>query len=195
MSNKLREVAIEGVDGVGKTSVATALAQLLEAYGEHTYMCNPFHTARALNEGVDIYTLWQTPEGASQAINLLKAAIEDERGHARRISADTIIYDRHWMTAFTEIGDNPGLVQEWGDEFPHTALLLDARSEEEQRRNANNHGDRWDAYEERERYKKLYRELSYAHREHMLGAYLITWIPEDFKRVARTIDGDIRYRR
>lgn len=193
MPNKPREIAIEGVDGVGKSSVATALAQLLSAFGGQAHICNPFHTARAMNDEQDVYPLWQTQDGSHHAIDLLHAAIQAERARAAAVAADTIIYDRHWMTVFTEVGQDPDLVAHWGDHLPHTALLLDARPEEQQRHQANNHGDSWDVYDERERYKKLYRELGYAHRDHMLGAYLITWIPDDFKRVARAIDSDMRY--
>lgn len=193
MAEKLVEVAIEGVDYVGKSSIAKILADNLIAQGRSVKVANTFHRANTIN-GDDIYHLWHIPGGAEKAIDALKSAIESVRDEAIEEGCDTVIYDRHWMTAFTEIGDNSELVSYWGEEYmPMTALLLDARPEEEQYDPTRT--DAWETRAERQRYKALYSEVAHKNYPHLLGSYLISVLPHDFVRVARVIESDLVYRR
>lgn len=189
---KVIEIAVEGVDGVGKSSVANALAERLTPF-YLPHVCNPFHTAREINRGDDIYPLWATFSGSVKAIDLLKCAISEERDKAAEAEAKLIIFDRNWLTAFTEIGDDPELVERWGDDMPRTALLQPIGDSVTRTTDT----DTWDAPTEREQYKRRYQEQAWAHFPRMIGHYLMDRSNMDWsvEAVAAQIDSDMRYRR
>ena len=189
---KVIEVAIEGVDGVGKSSVATALAERLSPFYK-PHVCNPFHTAREINGGDDIYPLWATFSGSVKAIDLLKGAVSQERDKAAETEAKLIVFDRNWLTAFTEIGDDPELVEAWGDDMPRTVLLQPIGDSITRADDT----DIWDAPTEREQYKRRYQEQAWAHFPRMIGHYLMDRNNMDWsvEAVAAQIDSDMRYRR
>lgn len=189
---KVIEIAVEGVDGVGKSSVVAALAERLTPFSR-PYTCNPYHTARRINGGDDIYPLWATFSGSVKAVDLLKSAFSEERDKAAEADAQLIVFDRHWLTAFTEIGNDPELVEAWGEDMPRTALLIPtgehiARVEDT---------DIWDQPTEREQYKRRYQEQAWAHFPQMIGHYLMDRRNMDWsvEAVSTQIDSDMRYRR
>lgn len=192
MDKKPIEIAVEGVDGVGKSSVANALVERLAPYHQ-PYTCNIYHTARQINGGDDLYPLWATYSGSVKAIDLLKSALVQERDRASEAGAGLIVWDRNWLTAFTEIGNDPELVDVWGDDMPRTALLLPAG--DHIARATDN--DTWDQPTEREQYKRRYQEQAWAHFSRMIGHYLMDRRNMDWSvsAVASQIDSDMRYRR
>lgn len=102
----MREIAIEGLDGAGKTTIAHNLAQQYTQEGLHTLVASPYRLAQE-KSGEELYPLWGTDEGAARAIDHIKNALAAIREEAHQEQADVLIYDRHWVTAFTEIASRP----------------------------------------------------------------------------------------
>ena len=118
----MREIAIEGLDGSGKTTVAHALGAAYEVEGLRASVVAPYQLANQLAE-TDIYPLWKSDPGALQAVGILKQVLESCTAEAQEAGLDVVIYDRHWMTAFTEIETRPVASEAWGDRFVPTAYL------------------------------------------------------------------------
>ncbi len=118
-------IAIEGIDGAGKTTTCEALVKCLEADGLHVVTFAPY---RMVNEylGEEIYNLWFKPDDCLRAIRAFKEVIDICENEAQRWDADVVIYDRHWMTALTALeGDDTreGYWQQYGPEMVPAALL------------------------------------------------------------------------
>lgn len=118
----MRELAIEGLDGSGKTTVVSEVAGQLEDWGLAVQTYAPYRLANEL-VGEDIYPLWKSDNGARMVIGIMKKVLQQTRSQALEEESDVILFDRHWMTAFTEIGGRPGLMQVWGEDLPPTAYL------------------------------------------------------------------------
>ncbi len=114
----MRQIGIEGIDGAGKTSVADRLEELFTEDGLKVSRFSPYRMVRG-----NIYELWKTDQGATIAIDALRAVFKRCEQQSTRDGSDVVIYDRHWMTAFTEISDRPALIEAWGDVFVPTALI------------------------------------------------------------------------
>lgn len=187
----LNRLAIEGIDGAGKTSVATKLSSQLEADGYRVKVFAPFRLVRA-HIGDDIYPMWREPETARIAIKALPEVFDECEAEAREANADIIIYDRHWMTALSELANRPELVADWSS-FIQTALLRVPISTAI-KRCSNDLDEPWMAVNELERYSIRYQALARQYGMYMLGIYRsdddVT--PED---IAETIKWDMHIRR
>ncbi|MDB5185042.1 MAG: hypothetical protein JWN38_850 [Candidatus Saccharibacteria bacterium] len=192
MHEQIITIAVEGIDGSGKTSVVEALAEQLEAEGLHVATYAPY---RITNErlGSDVYKLWQSPDTASQAITEVQQTFAECETLAAEEGADVIIYDRHWMTALTEIRDQPELVEQWGDCYVPAALLL-AKPEVATARQQGDKAEDWAQLESQRHYDAAYRQLVAEHFRDMLGIYRsdVDVSPE---AIARNINWDLRIRR
>ncbi len=171
MSELLKEIAIEGLDGTGKTTVANLLWFHFTAQEIPTAICAPYKDVKA-EYGSDIYPLWKSDRGAEMCIDLIKGAIQTARQKALDDKKAILIYDRHWMTAFTEIAAHPHLVERWGDEFVPTAYLR--VSPETARRRAQDDPDTqapWMQKRNYENYSTCYETLCRNYGQHLLGIY------------------------
>jgi len=163
----MKEIAIEGLDGAGKTSVAQELADIYANEGLRAHVAAPYRLAEK-KLGADLFPLWRSDRGAEMAIDVIHGALMDtQEEHA---DADVLIYDRHWMTAFTEIAGRPELVARWGDTFVPTAYLrVDpavARA-----RAGNDETSPWMEERNFQGYAGRYTALCHEMGEHLLGIY------------------------
>lgn len=184
----IKRLAIDGIDGCGKTTVATELVAQLSAEGVHAVSFSPYRLANdALGE--DIYSLWPSRAGARKAITALKAATETCVELAVQDAAGVLIYDRHWMTVFTEIGDRPDLIDFWGDCFVPTALLL-AAPLVASRRLTNDRNAPWNTVRRQADYDLRFREIARQLPARILGQYRTDSdvMPE---AIARSINWDM----
>lgn len=188
----ITHVAIEGIDGAGKTSAAQLLAEEFAADGLRANVYAPFRLA---NErlGHDIYDLWQTPSTAKAAIGVLHAVLDDCREQSADEKADVTIYDRHWMTAFTEIIHDPEALAAWGDYFVPTALLQ-VNPQLATQRQGNDLGADWSTLRRQIQYANLRTYLSKHYSQHMLGIYRSD-SDVTVRALARSIQSDMRFRR
>jgi len=188
----INRVALEGIDGSGKTTVAQELAERLEAEGLRVAIVSPYRLAnKAL--GKDIYELWGTPEGDSQAITTLRSVIETAEQQAKSNDTDVIIYDRHWLTAFTEIGNSPDLVETWGDLYVPAALLRVAPAVA-QRRIGNDERSAWSNLDAQHRYATMFGIMARRFTQHMIGIYRSD-DDVSVEALARNIHWDMNIRR
>lgn len=165
----LQVIAIEGIDGTGKTTVARELAELLKQQGINTAVCAPFRLA---NEkiGEDTYVYWRQEDTAKLAIGAIHAVLENCEEEAARDGVEVLVYDRHWMTVHAEIHDRPALQEAWGDCFVPTALLQVDPAIATQR--TGSHPDEpWSQLTEQQKYTAIYETLAIKHARHILGAY------------------------
>jgi thymidylate kinase len=187
----INRVALEGIDGSGKTTVAQVM---VEQFAEEGIRAEVFAPYRAANEvlGDDIYKLWSTDEGAARAIDLLHQVMAEREAQALEEGTEVLIYDRQWMTAFTEIADRPELVERWTHFVP--AAHLGVAPAAALRRLRNDTDASWSELEKQHDYAVKYGRLALGMREHMLGLYRSD---EDVtpEALARNIIWDMNIRR
>jgi thymidylate kinase len=187
----INRVALEGIDGSGKTSVAHAMVEQLSAEGLSAEVFAPYRAANDIL-GEDIYGLWETNEGAGKAISLLHDVMRQRETQAADEGTDVLIYDRQWMTAFTEITGRPALEQQWTHFVP--AALLNAAPAVAQRRIRNDQEASWSTLEQQHAYAVGFGRLALGMRRHVLGWYRSA---EDVtpKALARNIIWDMNIQR
>lgn len=166
----MREIALDGIDGSGKTTVAELLKSQLEVDGQRVAIHRPYHEAASLL-GQDLYDLWSSDEGALTAIETLEQTFDQARESAHANGTDVIIYDRHWMTAFTEIGDKPHLVSRWKEENFVATALLRVTPQIAAKRSSNDIDEAWMNRESLLRYDASYSALATIYGRHLLGIY------------------------
>ncbi len=165
----MKEIAIEGLDGSGKTTLSYALAAHFEHSGQHARVVSPYREANQ-QVGHDLYEDWHDEERGASALMTLKEVIETQTSQAEHDNIDVLIFDRHWMTVFSEISENNELIELWGDTFVPTAYLR--VNPDLARERANNDQDAvWMAPETYELYRLKYEALCRNFGKTMLGIY------------------------
>ncbi|MGB4762630.1 MAG: hypothetical protein WBP12_04745 [Candidatus Saccharimonas sp.] len=188
----IRKLGIEGIDGSGKTSVAQEVARQLGTEGLKAAIFSPYRMANALL-GREMYQSWPLRHKAAENIAVLLHVLEQCDAAAAEQGIDVVIYDRHWMTAMTEIDDRPGLVAQWGERFIPTALLQVSPGTAT-RRIGNDHESQWSDLGAQARYADHYRELARKYPEHLLGIYRSE--PDvSVETIAKTIIWDMNIQR
>lgn len=114
------EFVLEGHDGAGKSTVLRGVSETLTSHGFTNEVYAPFHMVREQIPEKDIYPYWNNGM-AEEALDLLREVIRSIRRGAQTSRPDVLLYDRHWMTIFSEI-DGTNLATEW-DDFPPTFFL------------------------------------------------------------------------
>lgn len=165
----MKVIAIEGIDGSGKSTVAGKIKERYEAEGLRANVVAPYRLASKINGG-DLYPLWENEIGALSAVRILKNVITCTTERAEDSGVDVLIFDRHWMTAFTEIADKPKAIEEWGDNFVQTAFLRVNPDEAIERAEGDSH-EAWMSTEGLEGYANKYAELCKTYGQHILGVY------------------------
>ncbi len=117
----MKEYAIEGTDGAGKTPVALEVVKRLK---ESDISVELFCLFAQVNEKIptkELYPLWESDPHT--AIKLLKEELVYIKEDARKRNVQVTIYDRHWMTVLTETMLRPHLANVWTDFVPTFFLL------------------------------------------------------------------------
>lgn len=165
----MKSIAIEGLDGSGKTSAANSLVEMYENEGLNARVVATYRLANAALSG-DIYPMWQNADEAGEAVDIVKSVISDETKKANKDDVDVLIFDRHWMTAFTEISDKPELVEKWGDIFVPTAYLR-VNENLALQRSQNDLDKKWMGKDTFNEYFLKYESLLQSMGGHILGIY------------------------
>jgi thymidylate kinase len=184
----IEKICIEGIDGAGKTTIANRLAEMLIKDGVKATVVSPHHLA---NErlGRNTYEMCRDNTQAKLAIQTLKEIFME----TEQSTDGVIIYDRHWMTAFTDMGNDPELVEEWGDTFVPAALMM-VSPDIASSRIGNDLDEPWSQPAELEKYERRYTELARGNFKHMLGVYR-TDADLTVEMIANAIRSDMYYRR
>jgi thymidylate kinase len=162
-------IAVEGLDGSGKTTVAHALQTAYEAEGLSTQVVAPYRLANEAMD-TDIYPLWKSERGALAAVEVLKDVLAKSTEQALDEGLDILIFDRHWMTAFTEIECKPKVVEAWGNDFIPTAYLR-VDPETAQQRAQNDNQAAWMGRHDFNNYAMRYSYLCKTYGNYLLGVY------------------------
>jgi len=165
----MKEIAIEGVDGSGKTTVAHELARHYSKQGMQARVVSPYVLANEYH-GSDIYELWQSEQGRLEAVDILKYIFSHETNRAQSDGIEVLIFDRHWMTAFTEIAGDEHAVSAWGDTFVPTAYLRVA-AHLAHTRSQNDTDEAWMTKQAHQEYANQYESLCRTFGKHVLGIY------------------------
>lgn len=194
----MRELAIEGIDGSGKTTVIGLLAESLEAKGQRTAVFAPFRMANEML-GHDIYELWFDEESAKTGVRCLRKVIEKCRQQAIEKEADWIIYDRHWMTGICSIVNAPLSYHYWLEHGPPMVDAAYLRTSPEisiQRKAKDGDEDLHEPWMETQALQgdvDCLEAMASGYPEHMLGIYCSDHAtPEE---LAATIEWDMNIRR
>src|SRR5206468_3907937 len=131
---------------------------------------------------------------AKVAIGVMKQVLADCEAQALEAGDDVAIYDRHWMTAFTEIGGNPKLRRLWGDNFVPAALLRVHNLDVAYRRMRNDESEDWSLPSSVVHYARAYDDLMHTDHHKLLGVYRSD--PDvTVDSIANAIHSDMYYRR
>lgn len=164
----MQSVAIEGMDGSGKTSVVDALKNILVTECLNVAIFAPFRIA---NEkfGEDIYPLWKSRHGAAKALEIMEKTFQECHDDALQQNADVCLYDRHWMTVMTEIDGNHTLMEKFETFVP--AALLRVTPEVARERMGNDRESIWSTPGMLQRYATSYQKVAGSNFNKMLGIY------------------------
>jgi thymidylate kinase len=165
----LSRLALEGIDGSGKSTTANVLADMLTREGLTVATFAPYRLANA-ELGEDVYDMWHDADRAKHAVDAVTTVLDQCERQAEDEAVDVVIYDRHWMTAFTEIRDNPDLIKQWGDHFVMTALLKVAIPTA-MKRCENDLDEIWMQQRELERYHVKFCALAAKYGKYLFGLY------------------------
>lgn len=138
-------IAIEGHDGVGKTSLCNTLAEKMNAR-----IVRPF----AGNTGNLILQLSRE----KHFDRLIEAASGSIQNHYNRHEGELLIFDRHWITVFTLIPEP--YRKKWTD-FPLTVLLYADPATVKKRLDTRNEDPLPDEYHRY--YLRQYLEIAHSH--------------------------------
>lgn len=192
----MRELAIEGVDGVGKTTVIKELKGLLEADGQTVMVAQPYHEVAREYPGIDVYEALQNGRLAQTALDTVALMIGKAQAKAYDEHVDVLIWDRHWMTAKTEIERNRPRDGVWIGGKPMTALLdPDTEVSPELYDRMVDDKEPWTATKEIvDDYAQRYRQLAWSFRTCLLGVYRVDGLTTP-QKLARAIRWDLAKQR
>lgn len=180
----MQKLIIEGINGAGKTPMIDMLINTAEGYGLSADTYAPYHLVRDKIDEDDIYPLWA--EHPHQAVNLLLETIAEIEADARDRNLDLLVFDRHWLTAYTQAEHTPQIVDWWGDNFEPTALLtspIDHLLRLSER--GYHHG--WLQADALMRYLAVYETLYQKHIHRFVGRFTVSSSTQDLTPIARTL--------
>lgn len=165
---KPREIAFEGIDGAGKTTVIELVKSQLQQDGLTVVSAAPFVRAAELL-GRDTYPMWKDAVQSHLALKSVKLAVYEARENAEDSGADVLLWDRHWMTLWSDIEHDVCLKTEWKDDFPSVAFLrLDGATA---RRRIGETCEPWATDAELDRYASVYDRLAFQFPARIHGIY------------------------
>lgn len=164
----LREIAFEGIDGAGKTTVINKVKSLLEQEGMTVMSAAPFRRAAALLDA-DPNPMWRDSVQSHIALRAVQTAIHEARTTAVDGGVDVLLWDRHWMTIWCEIENDPCLRLEWRNDFVPVSYLR--VSPEVARQRIGDTGEPWATSKELGRYAAMYERFAFQFPHLLHGMY------------------------
>lgn len=184
MIEKRKIIAIEGIDGSGKTPTISLVNQQLGEAGMKVANFAPYHLAKNRNKGKDIYSLWST--NPTLAVKLLHEVLEETESQISQINPDVVIYDRHWVTAFSENDEKEHVSNLWGDLFVPT-FMLTSPLEHTLRLGKRGYSEPWMQDSSLAHYHKKYDEIFEQHPEKFVNKFTVTHSHMNLEDIAQEI--------
>lgn len=178
------KVVIEGINGAGKTPTIDCLISEFEQVGMKARSYAPYHLVRDKIDGSDIYPLWSSDP--FRAIDKLTETIDEIEHEAEESGVDALIFDRHWMTAFTQLDKCPEISEMWTIDKPKTVLMT-SPIEHSSRIALRGYSAEWLQQEQLESYTKIYDQLHYCYPGLMLGRFVVSSQRQDLHPIAQNI--------
>lgn len=181
------EIAIDGMDGSGKSTIIKETKKSLVAEGYTTEIYAPYRLANQRILEDDLYTYWSDGR-AGEALNIVQDTIIDCRD---RSNADIILYDRHWMTAFTEIHGTEH-VNDWYVSMVPTFVMNAPPTTIKARRQSTLDDELTSSDVLLADYSKRYENLVQIYAEHIIGSFETDKIHFDHKVPVDTLVDKIK---
>lgn len=178
------KLAIEGINGAGKTPTISNLVNICEDAGLATEQYAPYHLVREHIQEADIYDLWA--EDAQFAVKSLLDVIKSIEIDAAAKDLDVLIFDRHWATAYAQASINPVITGYWGDNFVPTVLLT-SPTEHLLRLAQRGYDAPWLQVDTLDYYREVYDTLYHTHPERFLGRYEVASSTQPLAPIAQQI--------
>lgn len=180
----MKTVAIEGINGAGKTPSIECAVHNLESMGMHVYQAAPYHLVRQHIEEPDVYPLLLSrPE---RAINLLQHVMDVVEQAAIDADADVLVYDRHWATAFVNTEQAPSIPELWGNRIVPT-IMLTSPLEHVLRLARRGYQAQWLQTDTLKYYLEQYDQVYETHKEYFLGRFVVVNAEQDLSEIANAI--------
>ena len=180
----MRTIAIEGINGSGKSPAIDLIVQRSSKVGIFAKAYAPYHLVREKIDEPDIYPLWR--ERPCEAVKLLHETIAEIEADARDQRLDLLIFDRHWLTAYTQAERNPCIAELWGDTFVPT-ILFTSPLEHTLRLSQRGYTMSWLQAENLTNYLELYETLYQRHRQLFIGKFTVSSSTQNLSPIADQI--------
>lgn len=195
MGKTIKKLALEGIDGSGKSSVAEKIKEINEKLSVKTLVRSPMRIANELYGGKDVYDLWFSEHTVTDGALLLKDAVELIEEETKTGAYDLIIFDRYALSALVSIeAQHHELFTEYGPKPVPTALLCSPVELALSRKIRDQDPDinaPWMDSNELSKDAQSFIQLARKH-ESLVGIYQST---ESIESIARTILWDLQIRR
>lgn len=180
----MKILAVEGINGSGKTPTIRYLKSLLNSHNISTGIYAPYHLVKAKIDLPDIYPLWeQEPEWA---VSLLHEVMDEAESDAKANDHDVLIYDRHWTTAFTQAEKNPVIKTAWGERFVPTILFSSPLSHAKRLANRG-YSAEWLSLDSIKYYINLYEQVAKQYPQLIVGRFSVSSAAQDLHIIATQI--------
>lgn len=180
----MKKLAIEGINGAGKTPTLAHVQALCETDGLVADQYAAFHLVRDKIDEPDIFNLWA--DRPQLAVRKLHETFDEIEADARARQLDVLLFDRHWLTVFTQAETNPAINDYWGDRFVPTVLLT-SPTNHLRRLSERGYKAQWLQQDELEYYRQLYDTLYDRHTENFLGRFVVSSSTQDLRPVAQEL--------
>lgn len=177
-------LAIDGINGAGKTPTIEAVIETLEQSDIHADTYAPFHQVRETLGIPDIYPLWDT--APHTAINGLVQTMDNIERDASKRGLDVLIYDRHWPTIYTQAYKVPDISDVWGDRIV-PSILLQSPINHALRLSRRNYTAEWLQAQQLEQYIQRYEAIHATYPERFLGKFSVESSEQDLRPIAQEI--------
>jgi hypothetical protein len=182
--DKMLEFALDGTDGSAKTPICEGVLSELTRKGIKSTSFDPFQEVRKLIPESDIYPYWKDGR-AETALHLIQQVVEQCREDSLRKGIDVLLYDRLWLTLFTEIDDTP-LASQWNHFVP--TFILTAPREIIVKRPGFSYGLPFSSSDQMlDDYHSKYLTLSKKYSSPIFGSYEINALRVDLRPIIKDI--------
>jgi thymidylate kinase len=188
----INKICLEGIDGVGKTTVAQKIKERLQVDGISSMVFSPFR-ATEQRLGISLIEALADSSQAPESLDELLQVIAEQEDQALSEGANVLIFDRHWMSAISVMPNE--VLHKVALKFAIPAALLScdpwlAKERLEARETDINH----ESINELIRYDQIFKKLAKLSFGNMLGIYRSD-ADVSIDSLARAIMSDMRYRR
>lgn len=180
----MQKIAIEGINGAGKTPTIQLLLEQLATLGLTADTYAPFHLVRQKIPEADLFPLWE--DRPEQAVQLLLETIAEIEADALGRRLDVLVFDRHWVTTYVQSLSNPKIKQWWGDTFVPTVLIT-SPEDHLLRLSRRGYSEPWLQADTLASYRADYDTVYRCHPERFIGTFTVASSNQDLQPMAAHI--------